>query len=107
MTMNPSMTECPRFDSCSAPLCPLDSDWTRRKYRRDEAVCPLVLEVAKDGGADRLRDKLPTVAETVLVASPLMATKYPDIAKRLARASGSRSRIASADAALEWLSKVA
>jgi len=30
---------CPLFDSCSAPICPLDTDAVSRTMLRDERVC--------------------------------------------------------------------
>lgn len=33
------MTECPSFESCSAPLCPLDAKLTDRIWYTDEPVC--------------------------------------------------------------------
>jgi hypothetical protein len=47
--MNPK--DCPRWDVCSAALCPLDADW-RIRGRDPEAVCYwLRLSVKADGRA--------------------------------------------------------
>ena len=38
--MNPTAPHhCPLFDSCSAPICPLDTDAVSRTMLRDERVC--------------------------------------------------------------------
>ena len=33
------MYDCPKFDSCSAPICPLDDDWELRTHLDGEKVC--------------------------------------------------------------------
>lgn len=35
------MRLCPRFDRCSAPICPLDIDQDRRDFLKGEPVCRL------------------------------------------------------------------
>ena len=34
-----AMKECPRFDKCNAPICPLDPDVLDRVHAKGEAVC--------------------------------------------------------------------
>jgi len=45
--MNP--TDCPRFNQCSAPLCPLDERWRERRHRNGDRICLYLLEMAKAG----------------------------------------------------------
>jgi hypothetical protein len=52
--MNP-MIACPRYDKCSAPICPLDPDWRLRSHLPGERVCAWSLELSKPGGERRLR----------------------------------------------------
>ena len=33
------MYECPKFDNCSAPICPLDDDWRLRSHLDGEKAC--------------------------------------------------------------------
>ena len=35
------MKQCPRFDFCSVPICPLDEDKDERIYLRGEPKCTL------------------------------------------------------------------
>lgn len=91
---------CPRYESCNAPLCPLDARWQFRSYGRGEAVCDFVLEAVKPNGAATVRRRLPDeMAATVLQAAPEMALKFPFIAHRLARASSQGSRTLAVQAA--------
>jgi len=34
-----AMKECPRFDGCCAPVCPLDSDFLDRAHLKGDPVC--------------------------------------------------------------------
>lgn len=36
-----AMMKCPRFESCSAPICPLDTLQKLRDYRSGESKCTL------------------------------------------------------------------
>ena len=94
-TTNLSPAQCPRYESCAANVCPLDPEWQSRSHRYREAVCAYLTEAAKTGGEAVVRRELPKdAAEAVLIASPLIAAKHPDIAARLKRASGFGSRAA-------------
>ena len=33
------MYDCPKFESCSAPICPLEEDWELRTHLNGERVC--------------------------------------------------------------------
>jgi hypothetical protein len=41
------MYECPRFEACSAPICPLDDDWKLRRMLKRERTCHYLREVSK------------------------------------------------------------
>jgi hypothetical protein len=49
MTSNRNFTpkDCPKFDKCNAPLCPLDQDLYKRVMQGDEAVCFYLTEAVK------------------------------------------------------------
>jgi len=49
------MHACPKFDGCSAPICPLDADWPRRIHRKGEPVCFYLLEYVKPGSRARFQ----------------------------------------------------
>lgn len=87
-----SMRLCPKFDSCSAPTCPLDPDWELRDMTRGDATCIWLREMVKEGtrgggvaGIVRLRvaQVLPAILSSQRVA-PLRAA--------LKRAAGSGSK---------------
>lgn len=57
------MQTCPRWDRCSANVCPLDPDWRHRSHADGESVCSLAQEVVKPGAGARLA---PYVREEVI-----------------------------------------
>ena len=38
---------CPKWGKCSAPACPLDSDWYKRALLNDDPVCYYMTEAVK------------------------------------------------------------
>jgi hypothetical protein len=48
-----SPTDCPKFQSCSAPVCPLDPLWRSAVHFQGEKVCPYLLASHKVGAAER------------------------------------------------------
>ena len=38
---------CDRFQSCSANICPLDSEWSKRKHLNGDRVCFYLIEAQK------------------------------------------------------------
>jgi hypothetical protein len=46
------MIDCPRYLTCSVPLCPLDREMSKRFYLKGEPVCTLPKGVRKKLGKD-------------------------------------------------------
>lgn len=93
---------CPRFSSCSAPICPLDKDWSKRTYHRGEAICRLMLEIVKPDGiavvADALSQEMPkkaaeAIAEEIAKTGAIIAHTNAAIDRYLKRAADSPSKI--------------
>lgn len=53
------MQHCPRWESCSAPVCPLDPIWRQVGHLSEERACLYLREIAKPGGFERIRSSLP------------------------------------------------
>jgi hypothetical protein len=60
---------CPKFSTCSAPICPLDEHWRNSAHLSGERVCLWLREAAKDGGAERIRATLPGDISTPLLSA--------------------------------------
>jgi len=85
---------CSKFESCSATLCPLDSQRSMRVMHRDDPCCFFLLEVAKPGGKELISmgysEEMYQIASTVFLEVVDMA--YP-IKRSLLRAANTPSRI--------------
>ena len=94
-------SRCPRYESCSAPLCPLDARWESRHYVRGEPICGLVLETAKPNGVAIVRHVLgdDDAAAAVVGATSTMAARYSFVRQRLWRAGTQGSKVANVKAA--------
>lgn len=87
---------CPKWDNCNAALCPLG--WTDGKagqHLPGEKICPLALELMKEGGAERVRTIVPEeVASQIEWVLPAITAAYPGtIGSKLTQASRTGSRI--------------
>ena len=87
-------SDCPRYDRCNAPLCPLDSDWAIRRHVGNDPVCGLALETVKQGAEARLGQYVrPEVLARVSEVMPHLARRSYGIRRALKRASESGSRL--------------
>src|SRR5690606_15303644 len=69
------MQHCPRWESCSAPVCPADPLWRQVPHLRGDRVCAYLTERAKPGGEARLRSILSSgLAEKVSEAYRELST---------------------------------
>jgi len=85
---------CPRFDSCSAPICPLDPQWPSAQHIQGERVCGFLTEVVKVGGQSRVAGIVTPEQFAVLVREcPKVEARWSDIRIRLRASSKTSSRI--------------
>jgi hypothetical protein len=90
---------CPRFDACSAPVCPLDPQWPRAQHIQSERVCGLLTEVVKIGGRARVASVLTLEQFATLVREwPKVEARWTSIRARLRASATTGSRIDSARA---------
>jgi len=94
--MNAFTPECrPRFDRCSANVCPLDRDRRKRLHIQGERVCGLLAESVKPGGEDRLRACTQgELVEGILGQREAISTRWIDVKIRLDHAATTGSRLA-------------
>lgn len=84
--------ECPHFERCNAPLCPLARGGS---HVRDEPVCFYLREAVKAGGEARVRAALPShLAEPVLAAARDMFVPHSVLHRQLQRAAKQASKLA-------------
>ena len=76
--------QCPKFKTCSAPICPLDERWPEAAHLRGEAICWYLLASGKAGAAEPYAGD-PTFAECLLQLDAVCAA-HPDIRKKVTKA---------------------
>ena len=87
-------TDCIKWHSCSAPLCPFDADWRKRRHLPGERVCLWLRELVKPDGMATLERALgEQAAATVAEVAPCMMARSSDIRSKLEAASRAGSKL--------------
>ncbi len=94
MRAAPKLSDCPKWISCSAPICPLDSEWDKREMMDDERICFYLLESQKSGAelAFHQRD-LDDLYLAMVSMKPTITAKRGRIRRHLERAEGASLRM--------------
>jgi hypothetical protein len=88
------MYDCPKFDHCSAPICPLDPDWQLGSHLNGERVCYYLTEYSKIAGRAILRGGLPEdLYEAIADQHPRIIAAHPAIKWQLSRSSKNNPRL--------------
>jgi hypothetical protein len=91
------MCDCPRFNRCSAPICPLDPDWRLRVYRKGEPICLYLLEYVKPDAQAQFQGSIGVpIYKAIERSIEDMSHRYAPLCRALDRAkwTGSRMRAA-------------
>lgn len=89
--------DCPQWDSCSCPVCPLADDWRQHRHLPGERVCLWLRELVKQDGAATVERALGhQAAHAVAEAAPGIMARWSDIRHKLRQASRQGSKVASA-----------
>ena len=67
----PAMQQCPKFDSCSAPLCPLDKQRQQRSMLRDERLCYYIRKAIRKDTVTGLDAMIVAAANRVMIEAHL------------------------------------
>jgi len=74
--------DCPKFDKCNAPVCPLSDIATA--HLRGEPICFYLREYVKQGGKARLRGYVSgKMLDRLDVVLPEILARHGDIRRRL------------------------
>jgi hypothetical protein len=85
---------CPKWHSCSAPACPLDSLWAKRTTQSDDPVCFYLSESVKDGAEARFeRAGLGEMYRRIGEVAPKLVLASTRVGRALERARLSGSRM--------------
>ncbi len=93
--MNPmKMSDCPRFDKCSAPICPLDAEWRLCLYRKGEPICFYLLEFVKPDAKAQFKGSIGVpIYEAIQTSIDTMSHRYAPLHRALERAKRTESRM--------------
>ncbi len=87
--------DCPKYQRCNANICPLDTEWPKRKHLAGESVCFYLLEAQKiDAEAIFSTTQRGYLYTAMVEATQAIKCRYGHIKTRLERASKTASRIA-------------
>lgn len=90
--------QCPNYQSCSAPLCPLDPGWFRCKYLKGEPICFYLKEAQKPGARFRFETRIEQeIYRACCINDAPMKAKSGALRRKLERASKTKSRRESFD----------
>ena len=89
-----NMEDCPKFQCCSAPICPLDPNWRKTVHLKGERVCFYLCEAQKGGSEARFRGKgLGKLYQLMVEVAPDISIRWEPIRKVLKRAAKTGSRM--------------
>ena len=95
----PKMEQCPKFNHCEAPVCPLDKNWRSCRTGKDEQVCFYLREASKDDARELFNGrKDEPIFKISLAMMPIMKRRDSVLRRRLEKCSLSGSRISAARA---------
>jgi len=85
---------CPKYETCSAPICPLNSHWRDTRHLPGERVCFYLCEAQKDG-AGAIFDSVGRgyLYRLMVEATPEISNRWSTIKIALAKAAKSGSRM--------------
>jgi hypothetical protein len=90
-----SPRDCPNWQRCNAPVCPLWEAWEHCQHYKGEPVCRLLREYSKDGHEARLNRIVSSeIALTVARVHAALLLRHGSLKSALVRASLSGSRMA-------------
>ena len=89
-----TMYQCPKFQHCNAPICPLDAEWRNRKHIYGERVCFYLIEAKKQGAKANFElSGLGYLFEPIVTLTPAITDTFTAIKKALERAALTGSRM--------------
>ncbi len=86
--------QCPKYQQCSAPICPLDKEWQKRKHISGDRVCFYLTEVQKPrANAVFEVQGLGSLYEVMVRQASEISERYHIIKNALDKAKDSSSRM--------------
>lgn len=91
----PSMPDCPKYQSCNAPVCPIDPAWARRLNSNEDPICFYLCESVKHGSQALFQGAgLEELYESIHRVTRAIVDRHSRIKNALERAKQTGSRMA-------------
>jgi hypothetical protein len=89
-----AMRSCPKYEGCSAPVCPLDPSWRLRSHGTGDPICFYMLESVKPGSRERFEARaIGGMLPAIRGAIPDITSRWASIKYTVERAKGTGSRM--------------
>lgn len=89
------INDCPKYETCSAPICPLDEDWKSRVLCNEDSTCFYLLESVKDASKTHFElAQLGVMYEKICEVRGDICTIHKRISNKVEAAKNSSSRMA-------------
>ena len=89
-----NMESCPKYKSCSAPICPLDPNWRKARHLKGERICFYLCEAQKVDAEAIFRGRgFRYLYQLMVEATPDMSIRWSTIKKALVKAAKTGSRL--------------
>ena len=90
-----NISDCPKYEKCCAPICPLDKDWKLRVLCNEDSTCFYLLESVKDASATNFElAQLGVIYERICEVREDICTTHKRISNKVEAAKNSSSRMA-------------
>ncbi|CAM8376515.1 hypothetical protein MCECIE61_00633 [Candidatus Methylopumilus planktonicus] len=90
-----NISDCPKYEKCSAPICPLDKDWKIRVLCIEDSTCFYLLESVKDTSTTHFElAQLGVLHERICEVRDDICTTHKRISNKVKAAKNSGSRMA-------------
>ena len=90
-----NISDCPKYETCSAPICPLDKDWRLRVLCIEDSTCFYLLESVKDASKTHFElAQLGVMYERICEVREDICTTHKRISSKVEAAKNSGSRMA-------------
>jgi hypothetical protein len=88
------MRDCPKFNTCSAPICILDAEWPERVHHNENVCCFYLLESQKRDAKAIFRGAgLEELFAIAIAVAPAIAARHAPIRRNLERSKETGSRM--------------
>ena len=91
---NLTYSQCPKFQKCNAPICPIDPEWQKRKHISGDRVCFYLTEAQKPNAIAVFEVQgLGYLYEAMVIHTPEISQRHHTIKTALDKAKNTSSRM--------------